>query len=54
MFLTPVNLAVGAALLGLLIQVFVRLRYAYKFRRAGGISAAKLAKDPITGEFRDI
>ena len=51
MVLTPINLAAGAVLLGLLVQAFIRLRYAYKYRRAGGVSAAKLAKDPVTGGF---
>jgi hypothetical protein len=33
----------------LLTQVFIRTRYQYRFRRAGGVSAPKLANDPIRG-----
>lgn len=34
---------------GLLLQVFIRVRFAYRFKRAGGVHSALLAKDPISG-----
>jgi hypothetical protein len=46
--LTPGSLAVGFLLSALLIQLVVRLRYEFKVRRAGGVHAPQLAKNPLT------
>jgi hypothetical protein len=46
--LTPAYVA-GVALVGsLIIQIIVRVNYAQKFKRAGGVHAPKLAHDPFT------
>jgi hypothetical protein len=40
------------ALFGLLvlIHIFQRLRYRYRFYRAGNVAAPKMANDPVTGK----
>jgi hypothetical protein len=49
--LTPAYVAGAAIAAGLLIQIIIRLYYTYKFKKAGGIHAPKLAHNPITGMF---
>jgi hypothetical protein len=47
-YVTPGYIAAFLLTVGFLIQVFVRLNYARKFSRAGGLHAPKLANDPFT------
>ena len=48
--LTPTYIVGIALTASLLLQVIIRVNYAYKFKKAGGVHAPKLAHDPITGE----
>jgi cytochrome P450 len=47
-YLTPAYVAIFTITAGLLLQVFIRINYTIKFYRAGGVSASKLASNPIT------
>jgi hypothetical protein len=47
-YLTPGYIVLGFIAFGILIQALVRIHYELKVRKAGGIHAAQLAKDPIT------
>jgi hypothetical protein len=48
--LTPAYIAGIALAAGLLFQVIIRVNYAYKFKKAGGVHAPKLAHNPFTGK----
>ena len=45
-YLTPAYIAGVLLFLGLTQQIFVRTRYTYQFHKAGGVHAARLAKEP--------
>jgi hypothetical protein len=47
-YFTPAYIAGTLLLLGLTQQIFVRVRYTYLFCKAGGVHAARLAKDPFS------
>jgi hypothetical protein len=49
--LTPGYTVLGFISFGILIQALIQIRYELKVRKAGGIHAAQLAKDPITALF---
>jgi len=48
LYVTPGYILGAIFFLALAQQVYVRSVYAYKFRKAGAVSAARLAKDPFT------
>jgi hypothetical protein len=47
--LSPAYIAAGLAVLLLGVQAWIRVRYAFKVRAAGGVHAPSLARDPFTG-----
>jgi hypothetical protein len=48
-FITPAYIAAGAIVPLVVVQAWIRVRYALKVRAAGGVHAPMLAKNPITG-----
>jgi hypothetical protein len=47
--LSPTSLVGYILALGLAYHIFIRARYEYRFRRAGGVNAPKIANNPFTG-----
>lgn len=47
--IAPAYIAAGATGALVLVQAWIRVRYALKVRAAGGVHAPMLAKNPITG-----
>lgn len=48
--ISPAYIAGAAAVVLIVLQVWIRVRYALKVRAAGGVHAPTIAKDPFTGE----
>jgi hypothetical protein len=47
-YVTPTYISLSLLVSGLLVQIYIRVNYTIRFRRAGGVHCSKLANDPIT------